>query len=222
MAKMTMRKKAAKKRVARATGRPAASGMPIRLQKLIDNLAAIEPSGAGPCQSALARVKRALPPQALAKLGSDLAVLERAVAECPERCGCGRGLRRAVISSGGRILGELTSEGGKFSGLWLNAAGEDLLGEDLSRLRYLGISNGAVPVNARDSGFLNAFAAWCGAKGCDVLVFSETYTPVWAKLQAAKLDEESMLRLMDKLRDLGLDDAWRLAEGLGGSSEDVC
>jgi len=222
MAMKTKPKNAKKKSVKKTFRQPAVSGRPFKLQKLMDNLEAMEPTFACPCRAALARVKNALTDSDAIRLRPELALLDKAVADCPNECGCRQGLSRAVISIQGKMLGELTSEDGKFSGLVLNGAGEDLLGEEAATLRYVGLKDvpGFSPsVQARDQEFLEAFSVWCGEKGCEVLVLSEPYLPVWSKLQEAKLEDGELLPLMNKLRTVQPFDALRLVDGLAESTD---
>ncbi len=223
MAKKTLPKTLRKKTVKKTAGRAAVSGKKVRLQKLFDILASRKPAGDSPCRAALDRVRGVLSVAEKAELATDLLLLDKAVAGCPGNCGCANGLKRVVISNNGRILGEMTSEGGKFSGLFLNGAGEDLLGEEISRLRYVGLKDVpgyAAPVQVRDPEFLGAFVGWCGVHGCEAMVLAEPYLPVWSKLQASNLDEEEVLLLMDRLRDIDQDEALRLIEGLSSRSGD--
>jgi len=226
MAAQTTRKTKHKKPARKAAGRAQGAGQPIGLRKLMDNLEAVEPSGVSPCRAALRRIKRCLSVQDTLRLKADLAVLEQAVSACPRDCGCRRGLKHVVIHAEGKVLGELTSEDGVFSGLFLNGAGEELLGDEIARMRYVGIGGAPgfhEPVQVRDPEFLAAFVGWCGLRGCGTLVLAEPYLPVWSRLQTARLDELSALRIMEKLQSIPPGDAWRLVENLDTSSAtEVC
>lgn len=219
--KITKKIPGQKKAVQAGHPRPA-----TRLRKLVDNLSSVETSEIGSCIAALAKVRRILTAQQVARLKPELALLEKAVVGCPENCGCRRGLKRVIISTDGKMLGELTSDGGKFSGIALNGAGEDLLGEEMSTLRYTGLTGAPgfdSPVQVRDDDFLEAFVAWCGEKGCEALVLDELYLPVWSRLQESKIDDGQVLQLMRKLKSVPSQDALRLVDSLSApSGSDIC
>jgi hypothetical protein len=197
-----------------------------KLRKLITDLEDVGAPSANPCQAALERVKKVLTAADIAKLKPELDLLKKAVAGCPADCGCSGGSKRVIISAHGKILGELSCVDGRFSSLCLNGAGEDLLGEDISKLRYVGLAGVpgfASPVQVRDPDFLAAFVAWCGERGCETLVLTEFQLPLWSKLQASLPDEEYLLPLMRKLQALPQDDALRIIEDLGNlTGEEIC
>jgi hypothetical protein len=188
----------------------------------------IHVSQASPCKQALARVKAALTAAEASRLKVELDLLEKTVSGCPESCGCRLGVKRAVIFSEARVLGELASEDGRFSGLFLNQAGEELLGEDLARMRYVGlpgVAAGESHVQVRDPGFLAAFTAWCDTRGCGVLVLTDPYIAMWSDLQYSGIEAGKILALMRKLVALPQDEAWRLCHesiACAGKKTKIC
>jgi hypothetical protein len=204
-------KKTVRKPIARQRTLECDSGAEIGIRNDGERIASAS-SQMAPCKQALSRVKAALSLADSARLGADLGLLEKAVAGCPDTCGCGLGFKRTVLHADDRVYGELTTRDGCFSGLMLTQWGEDSLGEDLSKMRYLGVpgaGSGETRVQLREPGFLASFLAWCAAGRCETLVLAEPHAAIWSELQLSGIGSAELVPLMRRLADLPPDEAWR-------------